>query len=179
MTDSNVSVAVVDAVVDVTPEVSPVAILPPVTTVAEKPKRERRQRAPKVEEKRGRGRPNVYVGPLLALMIAMVKACHNSSLVRSVLTGLGTAGKPLTNEQKRTYKGWRTSLAESTGLDALKKPMTISLPMLGKYAKDAGVEMPLGKPSFLEAEKQIEKLGKFIEQKAKKASAKTDTVKAA
>lgn len=155
-------------VVDPTPEVAatpitlaPVADAPVIAIAADKPKRERKPRTPKVE-KRGRGRPNVYTGALLTLIIQMVRACHNVSLVRAVLTSKG----------KGEYTQWRKSLATSCEQPAFDKPMTISLPMLGKYAADAEIEMPKGRPSFDEQAKQVARLKSFVDSKAKKAAAK-------
>lgn len=114
------------------------------TEVAETARKPRAPRTPKVVE-RGRGRPNVYVGDVLKLMIAMIRCCLNCSLVREVLTASG----------RSEHVAARKALG-------FAKPMTISLPMLGKYAKDAGVELPKGRPTFAAVEKQKQKLTTFI-----------------
>lgn len=152
---------VAPTVVDPTPEVSPVAIVnDTVVTQSDKPKTARKPRTPKVE-KRGRGRPNVYTGALLTLILQMVRACHNVSLVRAVLTSKG----------KGEYTQWRKSLATACNQPMFDKPMTISLPMLGKYAAEAGIEMPKGRPSFIDQEKQVAKLRRFVETKTGKKDA--------
>jgi hypothetical protein len=168
----------------VTQEVSPVQPKTPVILVA-KPQRAPRKpvavvvapvkpvRTKPVPAKKGRGRPNVYTGKLLDLMVAMIKACENSSLVRAVLTS--------PNKGKSEYTTMRKSLADSCEMLQLSAPMTISLPMLGKYAAEAGIVMTKGRPSFDSQAKQLQKLNAFVERKAKLAAtrlAKSEPVKA-
>ncbi len=157
----------------INPVVSVASVATPSTSKGKKGKGKGKTRTPKME-KRGRGRPNVYVGAILQLMLSMIRACHNSSLVRSVLTGLANPGKELTADQKRTYKTWRLGLAKACDLPVLTKPLTISLPMLGKYAAEAGIEMPLGKPSFATKAKQEAKLEQFINKKIGKKATTAD-----
>jgi hypothetical protein len=134
----------------------------PSTTVEATVTKTRKPRTPKAV-KRGRGRPNVYVGALLALIVAMIRSCHNVSLVRACLTS--------SNSGKSDFKSMRQSLATACGLPVLSKPLTISLPMLGKYAADAGIEMPKGRPSFAVQESQLNKLKKFVDKKTNKQPA--------
>lgn len=155
----------------VEPIISPVVTAAP--TGKSKGKGKSKTRTPKVE-KRGRGRPNVYVGAILQLMLSMMRACHNASLVQTVLTGKGQNGVELTPEQKRTYKAWRLGLSKACDLPVLQKPLTISKPMLGKYAAAAGIEMPKGRPSFAEQANQHTKLEKFVNKKTGKKAEVAD-----
>lgn len=117
----------------------------------------RKPRAPK-QVIRGRGRPNVYVGDTLKLIVALCRCCLNVSLVREVLTS--------SSKKQAEQVAQRKSLG-------FEKPSTISLPMLGKYAKEAGIELPKGRPSFKTEAKQKKQLAAYIAKRTAKTAEKT------
>ena len=132
------------------PEVAEV-VLPVVEVVT-------KTRKPPKQVIRGRGRPNVYVGDTLKLIVALCRCCLNVSLVREVLT--------------RSGKKQAEQVAQRKSL-GFEKPSTISLPMLGKYAKEAGIELPKGRPSFKTEAKQKKQLAAYIAKRTAKTAEKT------
>ncbi len=76
-----------------------------------------------IKVKRGRGRPTVFKGYLAAKIVNVVKE-HGLSGGREYLATVGVQTKPF----------------------GPVKPVSISLPTLGKLAKAGGVELQRGRP---------------------------------
>jgi hypothetical protein len=79
--------------------------------------------------KRGRGRPVVYKGNVLKHIVALVKE-HNAVHAQAILNAPN-----------------RTKLAKLRNLTLVPKPLGISLPTLGKYARKAGAAHGRGRPA--------------------------------
>lgn len=77
----------------------------------------------KVEEKRGRGRPPVYTGSLKTSIVAVIRK-NGLTKAREILATEGVVAKK--------------------GKPKLK--VKISMPTLGKLAKEAGIELFRGRP---------------------------------
>lgn len=80
-----------------------------------------------------RGRPPVFVGPVKAYIVRLLKKVNNITHVRKILIA---------------KKG--TKWYAQRDLDIVPKPLSISVPTLRKFAEEAAIEFALGRP----AEKQ-------------------------
>ncbi len=76
-----------------------------------------------------RGRPSVYVG---------ARKRHIQSLIRK---------HGLTGARDRLNADNRSSLAKERSTKLVPKPLGISMPTLGKLAKEANIELHRGRPA--------------------------------
>ncbi len=82
----------------------------------------------KKSDKRGRGRPPVFVG-------------EQKEEILRLLALLGATGA-----RKCLAANSKTKLAQLRNLEVIPKPLHITAPTLGKFAKEAGIKLALGRP---------------------------------
>jgi len=86
----------------------------------------------KSEQRRGRGRPAIYVGETEQKIVSLLKKVGNASVTRKILSGKG---------------GNLKSFAEQRKAAGFEKPVRISMPTLLNLAERNNVALQVGRPA--------------------------------